>query len=322
MVFDELWFRQNQWWLLPYVSHDRDNLFIGTNKPLLEIAPDHVTWLEEPGLLTTEFHVHQVYGRRLYRRLEPLWNVMHRIDMSTWGRAVGLNFGFDTLTVYPDAHTETDTVDGRAYVYVPTGDTWHNLVVANASGVADSETTGFLYDETAYTAQDRYTIMQRGIFLFKTSTLTADATISAATISFYSYGKQGGLGSDALHLVSSNPYSNTALSTHSESADDYKCLGSTSFGTIAYADYPDSGYGSITLNSSGLATIAKTGISKFGTRSAWDLNDYFNGIWASRAESYLCSYMADDTTANNGKDPKLVVTYTVPSKFIPQIIII
>lgn len=310
MVFSEQWFKQHQWWLLPYVSRNRDNLFIETNKPLVEIAPDHVTWQEEKGLYSTEFHVHHVYGRRLYTRLSPLWNLMHRIDMSTFGRSVGLNFGFDTLTAYPDAHPETDTVDG-VIEYTSSGVSWATMHDASSGGsVYDQNTSGDFVIIYSASVSSQWRNLRRSFFLFNTSALGSEATISAATFSFYQYSMGvTDFGTTTINLVASTPASNTGLV-----ADDYDQLGTTSFGTKSGTS---SGYNGITLNASGISNISKTGISKFGCRSEWDRADS-RPTWEKNLISSESCYFADDTTANNGKDPKLVVTYTAQS-FVPKI---
>jgi len=311
MVFDAEWFKQHQWWLLPYASRNRDNLFIGTNKPLVEIAPDHVTWEEEKGLYSTEFHVHHVYGRRLYARLSPLWNLMHRIDMSTFGRSVGLNFGFDTLTRYPDAHAETSTVDGYVNIKSTYGTTWSALRSATTGTASADDGTSFICAGLqAHTTTDKWYWLYHGFFLYDTSALTSSATISAATLSLYWDSGASALGTMTTHVVSSSPASNTALVK-----DDYEQVGSTSFGSInSYG----AAYNDISLNASGLANISKTGISKFGTLCGWDF-DNSAPTWVSGANSYFTCRGADDTTVNNGKDPKLVVTYSVSSTFVPRI---
>jgi len=309
MVFDAEWFKQHQWWLLPYVSRNRDNLFIGTDKPLVEIAPDHVTWQEEKGLYSTEFHVHHVYGRRLYVRLSPLWNLMHRIDMSTFGRSVGLNFGFDTLTVYPDAHTETSTVDGTVYRQ---WHTWSDLRdYTDGTAAADSVSSDYFICLSTMSTTNYWSTMYRGFFLFDTSAIGSTATVSAASFYPYKVGTvSNGLGDATAHVVSSSPASNTQLVV-----GDYDQIGSTSFGTLS--SFVD-GYDEIALNASGLAAISKTSISKFATRTAWDL-DNSPPTWIKSKTSAVSCYFAEDTTANNGKDPKLVVTYSVPSTFVPKI---
>lgn len=314
MVFDERWFKQNQWWLLPYVSHDRDNLFIETNKPLVAIAPDHVSWLEEPGLITTEFHVHHVYGRRLYQRLSPLWNLMHRIDMSTWGRATGLNFGFDTLTAYPDKHVETNTVDGFVR-YTETNSpydwAWATGHDAATGTTSDDTTTGSQgnIEYVASSTADKWSALRRWIMLFKTDAIGASSVVSNAALSLY-FGNHINNFTDAspLHYCSSAPASNTALAT-----GDWDCLGTTSFGSIAYAGVTNGQYCATTLNASGQSAISKDGITKLGARIGTDIED--NPTWKSSAYTYYYFYSAQGSTTY---DPKLVVTYSAASTFIPK----
>jgi hypothetical protein len=305
VVFDKQWFKQNQWWLLPYVSHNRDNLFIETNKPLIEIAPDHVSWLEEPELVTTEFHVHHVYGRRLYQRLSPLWNLMHRIDMSTLGRAANLNFGFDTLTKYPDAHPETTTVDGCVW-HAVAENTFATFVGGAGTNVTDNSSVDSSVFLWSGATSPKFQRLQRGIFLFDASSIKSKFPV-ATTLSLYYYGKDSGVGSSDLLVMSASPASNTALA-----AGDYDSLGTTSYGSLPSANWGGT-YDDIAFNSNGMAGIramfSTTGIIKLGTKFAWDFNASYTGAWAANVWSYFNQYWADDTTANNGKDPKLVITH-------------
>lgn len=230
--------------------------------------------------------------------------------MSTFGRSVGLNFGFDTLTAYPDAHPETDTVDGRISYssYSATWSTIHNAT--SGKKVYDQETSGYFVLLNSSYSSSEWGELCRSFFLFKTSALGSGATVSDATFSFYvpsTYSQ--GLGTITINVVASTPASNTGLVV-----GDYDQLGTTSFGTKSGTS---SGYNDITLNASGISNISKTGISKFGCRSEWDRSNT-PPTWVSNKTSLEECCFAEDTTANNGKDPKLVVTYTAQS-FVPKI---
>jgi hypothetical protein len=80
---------------------------------LLKLNHTLFTWQNNDGTFSTEFRTNAKFARRLYYALKPIWQVMH-----LWDKLVSpvpyLNLGFDTLTKYPDADAETDTVDGDA----------------------------------------------------------------------------------------------------------------------------------------------------------------------------------------------------------------
>jgi hypothetical protein len=142
----------------------------------------------------------------------------------------------------------------------------------------------------------------RYIGLFDTSTLTANANISSATLGFYVNGKTTGLGDVDLHVVASNPSANNALAN-----SDYGTVESTTFGNVTYAGVTASAFNDITLNATGLAAISKTGISKFGTRNSWDLSGSFGGAWSSGADSGFNMDTSDGTNK-----PRLIIDYTFP----------
>jgi hypothetical protein len=211
----------------------------------------------------------------------------------------------DSSTFYPDADPETNSVDGRA-LHNEDLLTWATLVAAAGTwGDANVAFEGVI-DIRSSATSDRWRVIQRGIFLFDTSSLPDDAEISAATLSLFGAGKADSLGIiPDVNIYSSNPASNTDVV-----AGDYDSLGSTAFSTaITYANWVVPGYNDFTLNSSGIAAISKTGISKFGTRNAnYDVSETAPS-WTSDTYSFLRSYFAEQ---GSGYEPKLVVTYSVP----------
>jgi hypothetical protein len=83
---------------------------------------------------------------------------------------------------------------------------------------------------------------------------------------------------------------------------------------ITYTGWGEAGYNDFALNSNGIASISKTGITKFGIRNAnYDVTGTAP-TWGSAVQCYLIGYFADQTGTDN--DPKLVVTYHIPGSFI------
>lgn len=209
-----------------------------------------------------------------------------------------------SATFYPDANPETSSVDGHAYTG-PAGESSWSTFVARAGNAAvdNAAIIEALYIQSEATSpQWRY--LYRSIFLFDTSSLPDDATISAATLSLYGQGKSDALGiTPNVNVYSSNPASNTALA-----AADFSSLGATAFcgSAITYAGWNTSGYNDFTLNASGIAAINKSGVSKFGARNANYDAAVATPSWSSNKISSMEVYCAEQ---GSGYKPKLVVTY-------------
>lgn len=301
-MFNKEWFLKHQKILLWFA-----NTFIG--KRVLRHDLDKVdailpnaVFTREGKKITAEFRTHNKYSKRLYYAFKPLWHLFHLWDMAWYPKC---NLGFDSLTKYPDANPESTSVDGHVRRSVAS-ETFGTIRAGAGTNSSDTETEATIARLVASSTSNQYSQMRRAIFLFDTSALTAEATISAATLSLYGSAKSNGLGSPTLDIVSSTPVSSTALVNA-----DYAQLGTTVFSDIAYASFSTSAYNDMALNASGLAAISKTSISKFGTRIGWDTDNSFGGVWASTADTYFQAYFADQAGTTN--DPKLVVTYTLPS---------
>ncbi|MGD0779165.1 MAG: hypothetical protein ABR954_00040 [Dehalococcoidales bacterium] len=211
----------------------------------------------------------------------------------------------DSATFYPDAHPESTTVDGRAYQYLPSGDTWANIRGGAGNGCEDSVSPSHVVQILAYTTNNVWSLLTRAIYLFDTSALPDGATISAATMSIRGSDKLDNASwAGNLNVYSSNPTSNTALAN-----GDYTTLGTTPFcdTPITYAGYSLTGYNDFALNAAGIAAISKTGITKLGLRNAnYDVANTAP-TWVNGGYWYLTAYYAEGGT---GYKPKLVVTYT------------
>ena len=315
MVFDNLWFQKYQKSLLWFANTDygRDVLAINgrksdvRNNKILAILPNVIGWKED-GIYRAEFRTHNKFSKRLFYEYNLIWKAMHAWDTRIANLYLPrLNLGFDTLTVYPDPHTETSTVDGRVY-RTAVNETFATIIAGAGSGAGDAAADNIVCNLAASTTSNQFAQLIRGIFLFDTSALGL-SEISAAVLSLNGGAtelggvKTNGLGEPALHIAASTPASNTALA-----AADYGNVGGTSFGSVSYANIQASGsYTNWTLNATGIAAISKTGISKFSLRHSWDITGSFTGTWASGAASHFGFKLAE--TANTTSDPKLVVTY-------------
>lgn len=255
---------------------------------------------------TTDFRTHPKFGKRIYYAFRPIWWALHFWDWALADRFVpAWSYGFSTLTVYPNAHPETVSVDG----YVARESVNQTLTNIRAgAGTAHGDNNSILLTQLdASGTTNQFTGLYRGLVFFDTSALTASATVSAVTLSVWGTETNNGLGSPAYHIASGNAASNTAIADSDFAQANF---GTTSFGNVAYAgfDGTNTTYTSIILNANGIAAVSLTGVSKFSTQLSWDINNNFNGSWLNGGNSYMTVAAAD--TAGTTSDPKLVITYT------------
>jgi hypothetical protein len=208
-----------------------------------------------------------------------------------------------TLTFNPDGDPETTSVDGS--VRRTTAGNFSTIRTSAGNTATDDGASNQAPVLEATTNSDEYGRMDRGVFLFDTSSLPDGAEIISATFELYVSAKTDGFSGGAISLVTTTPASNTALV-----AADYN-IANWSFTKqatdLTIASITTSAYNTWTLNANGLASISKTGITKFGLVTAYDA-DNSAPTWSSAA-------IADLTwnTANGTNKPKLNVTFTASS---------
>jgi hypothetical protein len=210
-------------------------------------------------------------------------------------------------TFNPDANVESTSVDGVAYRN-GVDEAFSTIRAGDGTGNQSSTAAGDGAIIISSTTSSQYADLRRSIFLFDTSDLTTDATISAATFSTYINAVVNGLGGGgAVSLVESTPTSSTDIANA-----DFGQVGTTLQATAKTLDsMTTSQYNDWTLNAAGLTSISKTSITKFGQR---DEGDRANSApsWVS-VERHGHELNFADSASNK---PKLVVTYTLPSGFL------
>uniref|UniRef100_A0A6M3KUG8 Uncharacterized protein n=1 Tax=viral metagenome TaxID=1070528 RepID=A0A6M3KUG8_9ZZZZ len=316
MIFSKEWFLKHQkiliwfantWFGKKILCIDGDKSSIGKRK-IEGILPNAIFW-KKGRKYQVEFRTHDKFGKRLYYAFKPLWYLLHYWDSATVPLNPVFDLGFATLTVYPAAgsnspvdgytrRTRTAGVDAETFAVIRAG------AGTSASDNDANQWAGIITASSSGGDTDKYVILQRSIFCFDTSALTAGATGVTGVISFYGDSKLDTMGSPALHVSGATP-----AATNTLAASDFGQLQATSFGNVAYASYSTTGYNDIDMNASGDSNISLTGISKFGTQLSWDiLNDSTGLTWVNNENSGLHAIFAD--TAGTSTDPKLVVTYT------------
>ena len=265
-------------------------------------------WTEFCALAKT-FYETQYRGKKTYR---PLLNIE--------GKLVAAHA---TSTFYPDAHTESTSVDGISYTYNQTSnwDTAHDYSSGNYADDS-SATTNIGYWRSNVGSNIG---MVRSFFLFDTASLDDGHSITATTLSFYATAtgsNSSGGGSEVTTktqtIIQTSPSSNTAITT-----GDYNQCGSVDDPAEAIdsgnrfnanADWTTSQYNVITFNSTGLGFVAKAGVTKLGCRMPFDCTDDNPG--GSKYNNYMTVGSAD--ASGTSTDPKLLVTSLSP--FTPKAI--
>lgn len=232
-------------------------------------------------------------------------------------KIVAGKIGNTTSTFYPSAGS-VEPFDGDVRNQ-PAQTSWATLRDATAGTYSATESDavilmGYLDSGTSNGTWDG---MTRGMVLFDTSTIGTDS-ISSATLSLYGNAANSvdnfGQG---INIVSATPASTSEIVD-----EDYDQFGTTIFkdADISLATFDADQYHDFGLNASGIANIAKTGISKFGTRLSGDINNV-EPTWENNVQA--AAYIQSADTAGTTQDPKLVVEHTavVAASVISDLII-
>ena len=291
---------------------------VGKHK-IIGIRPNVICW-EADGKRFYEFRCRNKFSHRLIYVFKPLWALCHCWDLLVnLLRLPKLNLGFDTF--YPDPNPETTSVDGdvsQGYAQ-PAGVVWATIIAAAGSGAFDTGSNDRWAPSIGSCEgppSGQWVTLGRAIYLFDTSALGAGFSIGSAVMSLYGLSKVDNLSiTPDVDVYASTPASNTSLAS-----GDYAQIGSVSQtgSPLTYANMSTSSYNDFTFNATGRENIAKTGVSKFGTRNANYDVAAVTPAWLSNTSSYFIFYFADQTGTAN--DPKLVVSAPVVPSFIPKII--
>lgn len=295
-------FQRYQKFLLAFANtrFGRDYLLVGKHPeglPIVKLFPDGLTYQAEPRLFVSVFFPRSPYLGKFRLALEslaileeagiklkdflakPEWVIPHFQDLSfsTWLPLLART----TSTFNPDADTETNTVDGYAarggvdeiFATIRSG--------AGTAAVDDSAVTDFGLVWSS-TTSSQYQQIRRYFCLFNTASIPDTDDISSAKITLYVTAKSDSLGgAGAIVVVTTTPASNTAVV-----AGDYANTGTTAQGTaVNISAITTSANNDWTLNATGIASISKTGITKFGTKLESDRSGtaptWSSNVWDS-----------------------------------------
>ena len=232
-------------------------------------------WDSEGNEIIIEARLSIVDGKHLLRKTIPVEFLQ---------KAVGRVFTDTTTSYYAGSDDGRVRNNGSVYATVNSASTGVNVQSTGTS----AECMNSLFSTTYY--------IDKTYFPIDTSGIPGTAIITAATFS-HVLAAITDTNSDSLVVVSCSQTG--ALQT-----SDFDQFGSTYFSTAqAASSYTVDVRKNITLNSSGLAGISKTGVSGFGVRMEGDIN-----VTTPTGGNTLQSYMSEETGTT--KDPYLEVTYS------------
>jgi hypothetical protein len=226
-----------------------------------------------------------------------------------------------TLTIYPDASTGATTCD--APIQTAAEASWAAARGASSGTAYPNDSNTFVMQIFQNDLGDVFRII-RSIFTFDTSVggtnPLSGATINSATFSIYGTSKADAAGyAYDTCVVGATPAANNSIAN-----GDFDQLGTTLYSSVkTYADFSTTGYNDYTLNATGIAAIATTGITALGIRNKnYDIDNVSPGLGPEQGTAERTDiYFADQTGTTN--DPKLVIDYTAAATtFIPIVSII
>ena len=257
----------------------------------------------------SDLRTHNKFSKRIYYAFRPVWLTLHILDYVIQRTVMpDFSFGFDTLTAYPMAGWNNGvgtTCDAMVTAQRLSSDGWFALV---------NQTTGDDYsfydsnpEASAYYLEwegNTYYAIARYFATFDTSALTSVATISSAYLGLYT--DVATFGTYQVNYAAIYCFQSTQQYPYSVNASTYNDFGFEYYGFINHSSWLANEYTQLTFNAIGKAMVSKTGITQLCLRHAYDAEFY------APTEVNRALWVGADTSGTN-KDPKLVVTYSLPA---------
>lgn len=311
-VFSKEWFEKYQTPLLWLANNYYGKQILGISRKhtpfydlrIDKIEPNAIYHQPEPGKVLAEFRSHDKYGKRMYYNFKYIWEILHWWDMNVANnfKIQELNFGFDTLTIYPDSGSGSTTVDGQTYNQGKSL-AWADMIVEAAAYAYTNYTTDEITYRRSDTVTDKWDGIKRLHISFDTSSIGSGKQVDNATLSFYRYTAADQLAIDA------NVYGNSLTDSNNVVTGDHNSIGNTAYcdTPLTYSDFTSSGYKDLDYNTTGKSNVNMTGISEYGIKSTAEASGV-SPTWVYNRIGYLTAYMAD--YGGNTYDPKLYIEYS------------
>jgi len=259
------------------------------------------------------------------------YSTVNGSDASFVAGTAGTTFYVD---FYPDAHPEVSSVDGMIIGWYLAPDySWaavHDGINPSASDPFGDYDENYMAEIQLYGYKNPtlgfvWIDIRRSIVCFDTSSIGSGASIVSATLTLYcgngDITSQWKCDNNSL-LPSTNIYSVNPASATTLIGADFNTFGTTPYcdTPITYANWGSNVGDSMpfVLNSTGLAAISKTGLTKIGVRNAnYDAADVEPDTSGVRSGTYLHEWtrfcFAEGAAYYNEPQyrPKLTIIYTV-----------
>lgn len=218
-----------------------------------------------------------------------------------------LTIGASPETFYPDAHTETNSVDGNTRDSA-NNLTWANMITEPGDWADDVDTNMQHCYIFASTTTNRWQTIHHALIVLYVAGLPDALNVTDVVFSVFGNFKRDELGiAPDTNVFAANPASNTAIT-----GTDFSTVTDTAYSTaITYAGFSASSYNDFTFNAAGIAAVQTAAegntVVKLGMKNA---NYEVTGTppsWTSAKISSMRVYQAD----YGSNKPKLVVTYIV-----------
>jgi hypothetical protein len=217
--------------------------------------------------------------------------------------------GTCTATFYPDADTETTSVDGMVTDSALLESWADKRDNTDGNGAFDDETGGgnSVIGIRSSNGGGNWWVFSHGFFLFDTSSIPRGSAINSATFELVVSSKYDHF-SGGFSLVETTPASNTALET--ADLDQWKTTKLASDLTTSGITADSSTYNVWALNGDGLMNINRDGVSKFGIIDTNVVDNSAPEPWVGNKYNQIVPAFAETGGASTSTDPKLNVTYT------------
>jgi len=216
-----------------------------------------------------------------------------------------------SLTVYPDYHPESTSVDGM--VGRTGNEDWATKRTSGGNYAADSSTVPASPRLTCNDATT-WSLLRRSIYTFDLATLPTGAVIDSATFGIYVSSKVNTLGATntqgGIALVDATTATDTALAN-----GDYQLVGTTrqATGDIAYDVISTGAYNVFTLTAAALLTLSD--IVKFGVRLVCDLDNTEPATLATK-DLNVTGRASEYNAPDRSQVPYLTVVYHIPATVV------
>lgn len=278
------------------------------------IDPTHFPYETEKALIIENLKQTWFRDFKMWDSSSPSKSVPIKIRLEKVGASYRLTKILDktwlsqaTYPVFTDATASyySGAGDGAIYTDASTWDAVHDATTGDGANYTNTDMDIW----TNWNGASYYGI-ERVFIPIDTSALDDDVTITSASLYLYPYSKtvDDNDGDDFFTVVQTSQPSNTSLTTA-----DFDLCGSIDSPTegidsgnrVDLSDLTINQYVSLSLNSTGIGWISKTGYTKLGIREGHDVVDS-----TTIGNNSVAFYSSEQTGTDN--DPYLFVEYTEP----------